>query len=81
MNILNRFSGDSGKHIRISEPEKLMDDVMHVVYSEPSFLMTALNIVLPLVYLFGLFLLVCLLVYLLIKHLRKGHAGEKRKNH
>ena len=54
-----------------------MDDVIVHVISEPSFLMTALMNILPLVYLLGLILL----VYLLIKHLRKGHAGEKRKNH
>ena len=55
-----------------------MDDVsVHVVISEPSFLLTALINVLPLIYLLGLILLVCLL----FRHLRKGHAGEKRKNH
>ncbi len=58
--------------------KKLMDaDSLHVVISEPSFLMTALINVLPLVYLLGLLLL----VYLLYRHLRKRHAGEKRKNY
>ena len=52
-------------------------DSVHVVISEPSFLMTALINVLPLIYLLGLILA----VYLLYRHLRKRHAGEKRKNY
>ena len=51
-------------------------DVLDLTISEPSVLMTALNNVLPLVYLLGLILL----VYLLVRHLRKEHTAEKRKN-
>ncbi len=55
-----------------------MDDVgMHVVIDDVSVWMTALINILPLIYLFGL----VLLVYLLYRHLRTRHADEKRKNH
>ena len=54
-----------------------MDDVIAHVYSEPSVWLTALINILPLIYFFGL----VLLVYLLYRHLRKRNADEKRKNH
>ena len=55
-----------------------MGDVdMHVVIDDVSVWMTVLINILPLIYLFGL----VLLVYLLYRHLRKRHVDEKRKNH
>ncbi len=57
--------------------EKLMGDVdMHVVIDDVSVWMTALINILPLIYLFGL----VLLIYLIYRHLRTRHADEKRKN-
>ena len=52
-------------------------DVLDLTISEPSVWSTALINVLPFIYLLGLILL----VYLLYRHLRKRHAGEKRKNY
>lgn len=56
---------------------QLMGDVVaQVAIDDVSVWMTALINILPLIYLFGL----VLLVYLLYRHLRTRHADEKRKN-
>lgn len=72
-----RTFGNERTNWRLGKLVQLMDDVIGVVYSEPGFLMTALLNVLPILYLFGMILL----VYLLVRQLRQRNEDEKRKNH